>query len=121
MTKIKFQRTSAPTGSVEFSRNPSIINNDYERKRQYFQPKDRADGGDLYVYDKGVAKNYISLRWSNISKSDYDNLITFLGIIVCAKYNFTFTDYDGLTYTARVMNGNEIRSAPVATGRDSVT
>ncbi len=121
MAKIKFQRTSAPTGSVEFSRNPSAISRDYTRKRQYFQPKDFSDGGDLYIYDKGVAKNFIDLNWSNIPKTDYNNFITFLGVVVGSKYNFTFTDFDATTHAARIINSDNIQSAPVATDRESLT
>ncbi|MBI5307786.1 MAG: hypothetical protein HZB37_05520 [Planctomycetes bacterium] len=120
MAKIKFQRTSAPTGSVEFSRNPSIVNRGMQRKRKYFQPKDFSDSGDLYIYDKGVAKNYITLTWSNIPKTDYDNFIAFLAVVVGSKYNFTFTDFDGATYTARINNAEDIQSAPVMTGRESL-
>lgn len=121
MAKIKFQRTSAPTGVVEFSRNPSIINRDYRRKRQYMQPKDFADGGDIYVYDKGVKKDYITLVWRNIPQTDWVNFMTFLDVVIGSKYNFTFTDFTGLTYTARILNSDDIQSAPVATDRESLT
>lgn len=121
MAKIKFQRTSAPTGSVEFSRNPSIVNRNMQRKIKYLQPKDFSDGGDLYIYDKGIAaKNFITLAWSNIPKTDYNNFKTFLGVVVGSKYNFTFTDSDGTTYTARIYNAEDIQSAPVMTDRESL-
>ena len=121
MAKIKFQRTSAPIGSVEFQRNPSVTNKDYQRKWQYLQPQDFADGGDVYIYDKGIAaKNYITLNFRNNPKSDYTNLMTFLGIVVGSKYNFTFTDFDGTAYTARIINSDDIQSAPVATDRESL-
>ena len=84
------------------------------------QPKDLADGGDMYIYDKGIAaKDYISLDFRNNSKSDYTNLMTFIGVVVGSKYNFTFTDFDGTTRTARIMNSNDLKSAPVATDRES--
>lgn len=121
MAKIKFQRTSAPTGSVEFSRNPSITSGSYRRQKQYAQPTDFADGGDIYIYDKGIVKTIITLTWPNIPTADYTNFTTFLGVVVGAKYNFTFTDIDGATYTARIYNAADITSAPVATGRESLT
>ena len=122
MAKIKFERTSAPIGSVEFSRNPSITSKSYQRKRQYLQPKDLADGGDMYIYDKGIAaKNYITLTFSNVPQSDYTNLNTFLGVVVGSKYNFTFTDYNGVMSTARIINSDNFQSAPVATDRESFT
>jgi hypothetical protein len=120
MAKIKFERVSAPTGSIEFNRNPS--GKDYSRKTAYLQPKDLSDGGDYYSYDKGIsAKNTRRLYWGNISKTDYDNFITFLGVVAGFKYNFTFTDYDGSSYTARILNSDNIESGPVGTNRESLT
>lgn len=120
MAKVKFERTSAPTGSVEFNRNPSIING-WKRKRKYFQPVDYSDAGDLYIYDKGEKTDTLVLTWPNISKTDYNNFITFLDVIVGSKYNFTFTDYEGTVSTARIINSHEILSAPVMTDRESLT
>ena len=121
MAKIKFERTSAPTGSVEFSRNPSIVGGDYTRKRQYYQPKDYADGGDIYIYHKGVLKNFTTLKWANIPEADYTNFLTFVGVVIGSKYNFTFTDFSGTTYTARIINADDIQSAPIMTNRESLT
>lgn len=119
MAKIKFERTSAPTGSVEFTRNPSISGRGLQRKKKYFQPIDYSDGGDVYIYDKGIAKDYETLTWNNNAKSDYTNLMIFVGVVVGAKYNFTYTDSDGGIHTARIINGNDLQSAPVATDRES--
>lgn len=120
MAKIKFARASAPVCSVEFSRNPSP--GDYERTVGYRQPIDYAVGGDPYIYDKSLgAENVRTLHWRNIPATDYTNFLTFLGLVVGAKYSFTFTDTDGATYTARIINPNEIESAPVYTGRESLT
>lgn len=120
MAKIKLERTTPPTGSVEFSRNPS--KGDYERITEYLQPKDLAGGGDLYIYDKGDdPKSYKTLRWKNISSADLANFMAFLNAVKGSKYNFTFTDYDSATYTARIMNSNDIRSSPVAHERESLT
>ncbi|GAB4486031.1 MAG: hypothetical protein OHK006_13250 [Thermodesulfovibrionales bacterium] len=121
MAKIKFERTSAPTGSVEFSRNPSP--GDYHRNTQYMQPKDLSDGDELYSYDKSLAaRNFRTLRWKNISATDLSNFMTFLNTVaVGIKNNFTFTDYDGSTYTARIWNADDIESSPVFTDRESLT
>lgn len=122
MAKIKFERISAPTGSVEFSRNPASGAGDYSRSRKYLQPKDYSDAGDVYIYDKGIAaKTTITLHFRNIPKTDYTNFLTFLGIVIGSKYNFTFTDTDGSTYTARIINSDDIQSAPVMTERESLT
>ena len=61
------------------------------------------------------------LHWRSISSTDYTNFLTFLGIIKGAKYNFTFTDYDGSIHTARITNGESIESSPVMTGKESLT
>lgn len=120
MAKIKFARASAPVGSVEFSRNPSAA--DYERTISYAQPRDRSDGGDWYIYDKALSpQSFRTLHWKNIPVADYTAFMTFLGVVVGAKNNFTFTDYDGTTYTARIWNADELRSKPVFTNRESLT
>ncbi len=85
------------------------------------QPVDYADGGDLYVYDKGVVKDYRSLTFHSLPEDDLINYLTFLDAVEGSKYTFTFTDTDGLTYTARIVNSDNIQSAPIVTGRESVT
>ncbi len=119
MAKIKFERTSAPTGSVEFTRNPSITGRGLQRKKKYFQPIDYSDGGDVYIYNKGITKDFVTLTWNNNAKTDYTNLMTFIGVVVGAKYNFTYYDSDGLTHTARIINSDNLQSSPVATNRES--
>lgn len=120
MAKIKFQRIVAPIGSVEFTRNPS--RGDYGRKLSYLQPKGRSDGGDWYVYDKGLNPDKTrTLRWRNIPAADLANFLTFLGVVEGSKYDFTFTDCDGSTYTARIWNADDIQSSPVAAGRESLS
>lgn len=117
---IRFERTTAPIGFVQFSRNPGKGN--YSRVRRYRQPIDYAGGGELYVYDKGDKEDERELRWPNISTQDYLNFMTFLDTVaVGAKNSFTFTDYDGATHTARIINAGDISSAPVMTGRESLT
>ncbi|MDP3013148.1 MAG: hypothetical protein Q8M92_02815, partial [Candidatus Subteraquimicrobiales bacterium] len=120
MAKIKFERTTAPIASVEFSRNPSP--QDYSRKTVYLQPKDRSDGGDPYIYDKALnPEKYRTLHWRNIPSADLSNFMTFLSIVAGGKYDFIFTDYDGSKYFARIWNAEDIQSAPVMTGRESLT
>ncbi|MDR2017286.1 MAG: hypothetical protein LBQ00_00095 [Syntrophobacterales bacterium] len=86
------------------------------------QPKDRSNGGKLYIYDKGLNPEHTRrLHWRNISSTDYHNFLAFLDIVKGAKYDFTFTDFDGATYTARIINGDSIDSAPVMAGRESLT
>lgn len=121
MVKIKFQRTSAPAGSVEFSRNPSI-KGDYQRKKQFMQPKDFSASGDIYIYNKGIEKNYRILHWKNIPAQDLTNFLNFIqNVSVGAKNTFIFTDYDGSQYTALIVNADDIVSKPVAYNRESLT
>lgn len=121
MAKIKFERTSAPIGSVEFSRNPSIPDQGLRRRRQYLQTKDFGGGGTLYVYDHGAVLNFIELDFRNNPAVDWTNLVTFLGVVGCALYNFTLTLPDGSTSTARIWNGEAILSAPIATARETIS
>jgi len=121
MAKIKFERLSAPTGSVEFTRNPSQREGHYQRTVKYLQPKEYSDGGVLYSYNKGIVQNTKRLVFNNNPASDFTNLLTFLGVVIGITYNFTFTDYDGATYTARIINSDDLQSSPIATERESFT
>lgn len=120
MAKIKFERTSAPTGSVEFSRNPSRGN--ISRTGAYLQPIDYSDGKDLYSYDKGLTeKAEVPMTFGNISSTDLSNFLAFRAVVVGSKYSFTFTDVDGSTSTARFADGGACEYAPVAPGRYSLS
>ncbi|MCK4786202.1 MAG: hypothetical protein KAV87_20765 [Desulfobacteraceae bacterium] len=117
---IKFERTEAPIGSVEFTRAPSRGNLD--RSLKFAQPKDLTDGTDVYAYDKGPTQEFFNLHWSNIPKADYDNFISFVkNIVNGVMESFTYTDIDGTPLTVRIWNGEEINSAPVAYNRESLT
>jgi len=117
MAAVKFERTSAPVCSVEFSRNPTIKGGD-SGTIGYLQPKDRSDGGDWYIYDKGIdPENYRHLSFENNPELDWTNFKTFLAAVIGSVYNFTFTDPGGNTYTARVWNADNIPWRYVATGR----
>lgn len=121
MAQIKFDRTVAPIGSVEFSRNPKTKGG-YSRALKFLQPS--AETSDaIYSYDKGQTRDTRTLIWDNIPLADYDNFITFLTDIAKGKSNtFNFTDYDGSVYSeSRIMNANDFQSAPVAHERESFT
>ena len=107
MSLIRFERLSAPVGYVQFTRNPAI--GDYQRKTEYMQPKDYANDGSLYCYDKGIGpKEHRTLKWKNIPSADLSAFLTFLSTVaVGAVNNFTFTDFDGTTYTARITNARQ--------------
>ena len=142
MAKIKFARIEGRlTGSIQFSRNPS--RGDYERRIQFFQPKEFSGGGDLYCYDHGIgAKKYRTLHFRNIPKNNLDNYLNFLeNIAQGTKNNFLLFDYDAAgdycgdgsytgdgsycysygIYLARIINTEDIRSKPVAFEREALT
>ena len=120
-TKIKFERITAPTGYVEFSRDPQVPG--YKRITQFMQPKDFSDGGDLYVYDKGLGPNrYRTLTFPDISENDLANFMTFFeDVAVGSKNLFLFTDRDGSVHVARIMNSDNIESTPQLANREALT
>src|SRR5574343_793688 len=112
MSLIKFERVSAPIGSVEFSRNPApekIV-----RRRSFKQPKDFSDGGVLYSYNKGVVSSFEELHFDGNPAIDYTNLMTFINDVVNGnQYSFTYRDYLGNSRTARIYNSDDLQSSPV--------
>lgn len=117
--KIKFERTTAPICSIQFSRNPSVRDGDDKENIGYLQPKERAGGGDWYIDDLGInPENYRVLDFSNNPMSDWTNFKVFLAAVVGSVYNFSFFDSDGMTiYMAKLWNTENIEKKMVATGR----
>jgi len=94
-----------------FDANPRY--GDYRRGKKYFQPMDRADGGDLYVYDKGLAaENARSIGWEKILPADLTRLLEFIEMVRGAAYPFNFYDENGMVHQVRITNPGEIKSAP---------
>lgn len=97
MAKVKFQRTEAPTGLVQFTRNPSYGGRD---PFSFMQPGELTGGGDPVVYDQGVILDDLELGFANISESDYQSLRYFLrSVIEAAKYSFDLLDHNGDHWT----------------------
>lgn len=120
MGLIKFERTIAPTCSVEFSRNPGY--SDIKRQLKYYQPKVFTDGGILFVYSKALlAKNWRTLHFKNNPSLDYSNFLAFLATVKGAVYDFTFTDVDESTSTAVIWNADDFQSGPVFYDREEFT
>ena len=118
---IKFERTASPAGSIEFSRNPPKKGG-YSRNSNLMQPKDLSDGGEAYVYTKGPEEQIRRLYWPNLPATDHNNYMSFVrNVAVGGSNTFTFTDYDGQTYTARIWNAENIESMPVGHERESLT
>lgn len=120
MALLKFERVSAPTGSVEFTYHPKP--GDYTRKLDIKQLKESSAGNEIYVYDKGNSEEFKTLKFTNLPEADLTNFLTFLQSVVNgAAYSFTFTDYDGTTETARIWNAENILSNPVGLSRENLT
>lgn len=112
MPEMRFVRKSAPIGSVIFYRNPR--KGDYNRRLRFLQPVDYSDDGSPYIYNKAGTQIFKSLRFSNISKQDFINFMDFVVNINGSANEFDMTDYNGLLYKARLINTQEILSAPAA-------
>lgn len=101
MALINFERTTAPTGSWQPTRNPSYGSGD---PFEFMQPKDLSDGGDVYSYNKGVIEDTFELVFNNMSEADYQALRTFLREVAQGVvYEFVYTDKDGATHTVICM------------------
>lgn len=109
-SQIKFERIVAPVASVEFTYDPRPGN--YSRAFNMNQVKEESAGNIPYVYDKGDDTETRTLKFTNLPEADLTNFIVFLNTIRGAAYNFTFTDYDGDIYTARIWNAENILSLP---------
>lgn len=120
MALIKFERVSAPVGSVEFTYHPKP--GDYTRKLDIKQVKESSAGNEIYVYDKGNSEEFRTLKFTNLPEADLTNFLNFvLNVVNGASYSFTFTDYDGGTDTARIWNADDIISSPVGLSRENLT
>jgi hypothetical protein len=101
MAFARFERTSAPAGYVQFSRNPSNASKD---PIEYLAPQDWSNGGTLYSCNKGLVRRTFELTWSGMSDADYQSLVTFFETVaVVSRYSFTFTDWNGSTFTVKFL------------------
>jgi hypothetical protein len=100
MQTLSFARVSSPAGSWTPTKNPPP--RDYSCDEDFFQVTGRADGGAVYVYDKGLTpQNTIPLHWPNMRVSDFNSLKTFYETMKGRRYSFTFIDPNGGTSTVR--------------------
>ena len=104
MANISFVRVSAPAGSWTPNQNPDALG--HGGKENYLQPQAYSDGGDLYVYDKGINPLLtLKMNWSVMDRStDFTNLKTFYEAMKGKRYTFTYTDIFGATHTARFVS-----------------
>jgi|GEM_PF-3768525 len=102
MAAVRFERASAPAGSVTFSRNPE---QGAVYACEFFQPVDRSGGGSLYIYNKGIfPEDTIVLSWPSISSADKAALDSFIRTVAVGAVNvFTYYDHNGASHAVRLM------------------
>lgn len=104
MALIKFERVTAPAGSIEFSVNPT--EHGYGGEREYLQPSGRSDGGLFYCFDKGVNPEELrTMAWDYLPLADFNNLLAFINIV--RGRDFNFRDFDGNFYRAVFLEPDE--------------
>lgn len=90
---------------------------DTPRKRKYSQVIEYAAGGEPYVFThEAPARQTRELSWSDMVKDDWAGLSDFIDILRGAIYAFVFTDEDGNTHDALILNSDDIRSAAAKDG-----
>jgi hypothetical protein len=88
---------------------------DYHRRKKYAQPVSYSEGGDVYIYDKGlVARNTRDLTLQEILPADLTYLLNFIEIVRGAEYAFNLYDENGTAHKVIILNPDDIRSAPVS-------
>lgn len=119
MSLVTFSRVSAPVASFSPTRNPFY--GGYVRRKQWLAGVDLSDGGDPYSYAHGELEARV-LRWSKMPLADLTNLLAFVATLSGGRYNFTFTDTNGTSYTnSRIMNDSSVEWVDVGAGRYDVT
>lgn len=112
MALIKFERLTAPAGSITFTNNPS--SKGYSIIEDYNQPTAHSMAGDLYVYNKSVnPEQQVKFSWAAMTYTEFESLMDFYKTVRKSRYSFTFTDHDSSTFTAKfasVISWNFIRS-----------
>ncbi len=102
MATIKFERITSPIGSVQFSDNPCYGSS---MPFEFKQPKDYSDGGELYIYNKGLVEDIFILVFKKMTEADYSNMTGFFkNVIQGAGYSFTYYDENGTAHTVRLMD-----------------
>ena len=92
----------------------------YVRHKQYLQPISYSEGGDVYVYDKGLsARETRSVSINTPSTTEHAALNSFIGLVRGSRFKFLFSDENAATHTAIIANANDIVSSPLMSGYES--
>jgi len=102
--------------SLTFAKQPKA-NGGYVRHKQYLQPISYSEGGNPYVYDKGlVAREIRNISINTPSTTTLTNLTNFLSLIRGSRFKFHFSDESGSTHQAIITNANDIVTSPIMPG-----
>jgi hypothetical protein len=81
--------------------------------RQWRNPSRRSGGAKLFVYNKSVEKDLITLTWSYMNVTDQTALLAFLAAVDYSSNAFTMTDWDGNTYSVQFVGPQKLLWTPV--------
>jgi hypothetical protein len=100
-------------GAMVFTcgRDPAMGN--FSTVRKWMSPSIRSGGGDLFVYDKDITKDIVTLAWQNMDQTDLANLLAFLLAINGSANPFTFVDPKGNSSSAYFWGPSEMIWTPV--------
>ena len=101
-TGIAYFDDAEVVSKVAFSKNPRY---GLGKPLRLLQPKDLSDGGDPYVYNKGVDEELFEMSWSSMKEADWMILRFFYRYIVQGAANsFIYYDEDGVAHTVLFEN-----------------
>jgi hypothetical protein len=80
--------------------------------RQWRNPSQRSGGAKLFVYNKSVTKDLITLTWNYMSVTDQTNLLAFLAAVDYSSNAFTMTDWDGNIYSVQFVGPQKLLWTP---------
>jgi hypothetical protein len=113
-----------PTGAVystslAFALQPKV-DGGYVRHKQYLQPVSYSEGGDVYVYDKGLtARETRNISVNMPTTTEHAAINNFIGLVRGSRFKFHFSDENAATHKAIITNANDIVSSPKFSGYEN--
>lgn len=102
--------------SLTFAYQPKVEGG-YTRHKQYLQPVSYSEGGEVYVYDKGLsAREKREIAINTPSTTEHANINNFIGLVRGSRFKFLFSDENAATHKAIITNANDIVSSPKFAG-----
>jgi hypothetical protein len=93
------------------SRDPAM--GAFSTVRQWKNPSMTSGSGALFVYNKGVAADIVTLTWRNMDPTDLINCLAFLRAVNFTANPFDFTDPAGEHFTAQYIGPAALTWTPV--------